>query len=122
MSSKGASMSEKLRGKVALVTGASGGIGRASALALAEQGADVALNYLTLPESAEQAAASIRALGRRALLCPVDVADQEAVERMVAEVVRELGRLDVLVTSAIYSDREFFYRADMAGFRRTVDV
>src|SRR5262245_62094838 len=111
MSSKGASMSEKLRGKVALVTGASGGIGRATALALAEQGADVALNYLTLPDSAEQAAASIRALGRRAMLCPVDVSDQEAVERMVGDVVSQLGRLDILVTSAIYSDRDFFYLA-----------
>jgi len=115
-------MSEKLRGKVALVTGASGGIGRASAIALAEQGADVALNYLPLPDSAEQAAASIRALGRRAKLCPVDVSDQPAVEKMVADVVAELGRLDILVTSAVYSDREFFYQADMVGFRRTIDV
>jgi glucose 1-dehydrogenase len=115
-------MSVKLSGKVALVTGASAGIGRATALALAQAGADVAINYLTYPEAAEQLAEQIRSLGRRALLCRVDVADQPAVEAMVARLVAELGRLDILVTSAVYSDRELFHQADMAGFRRTIDV
>jgi glucose 1-dehydrogenase len=112
----------KLEGKVALVTGASAGIGRATALALAQQGADVAINYLTFPEAAEALAAEVRALGRRPLLCPVDVSDQSAVEAMVARVVADLGRLDVLVTNAVYSDRDFFYQADMAGFHRTINV
>ncbi len=112
----------KLAGKVALVTGASGGIGRAAALGLAREGADVAINYLTLPESAEALAAQVQALGRRALLLPVDVSDQDAVEAMVARTVQELGRLDFLVTSAIYSDREPFTTADMKGFRKTIDV
>jgi glucose 1-dehydrogenase len=112
----------KLQGKVALVTGASSGIGRASAVALAQEGADVALNYLTLPDAAEEAAGQVRAAGRRALLCPVDLTDQTAVEGMVQRVVAELGRLDVLVSSAVYSDRELFHVADMAGFRRTIDV
>jgi glucose 1-dehydrogenase len=111
-----------LAGKVALVTGASSGIGRATALLLAREGADVALNYLTLPEAAESAAAEIRGLGRRALLCPVDVSDQPAVEAMVARVVAELGRLDALVLSHVYSDRDYFHKADLAGFRRTIDV
>jgi glucose 1-dehydrogenase len=111
-----------LAGKVALVTGASSGIGKAAAVALAEQGADVALNYLTLPEGAEEAARRIRGLGRRALLCPVDLVDQPAVDAMVARVVAELGRLDVFVSAAVYSDRDFFYQADLAGFRRTIDV
>src|SRR5258708_6401148 len=112
----------KLNGKTALVTGASAGIGKATALALARAGADVALNYLSYPEAAEELAASIRALGRRALLCPVDVADQAAVEAMVQRITGELGRLDVYVSNAAYSDRDFFYQADMAGFRRTIDV
>jgi len=112
----------KLSGKVALVTGASAGIGRATALALAKEGADVALNYLTLADAAEELAGQIRALGRRALLCPVDVSDQAAVEAMVARTAAELGRLDIFISSAVYSDREPFHTADMAGFRRTIDV
>jgi glucose 1-dehydrogenase len=112
----------KLAGKVALVTGASAGIGRASALALAQEGADVAINYLTYPEAAEELAAQVRKLGRKALLCPVDVSDQAAVEAMVQRAVKELGRLDILVSNAVYSDRDFFYKAEMAGFRRTIDV
>jgi len=112
----------RLAGKVALVTGASAGIGQATTLALAREGADVALNFLTWPEGAEAASDQIRALGRKALLCPVDVSDQAAVEAMVARVVQELGRLDILVTCAVYADEEYFCRADMAGVRRTVDV
>src|SRR5947209_7664714 len=74
------SSSPKLSGKVALVTGASSGIGKAVAEGLAEDCADVALNYLTAPEGADEAAARIRQLGRKAMLCPVDVSDQAAVE------------------------------------------
>lgn len=111
-----------LAGKVALVTGASSGIGRATAVQLAAAGADVALNYLTMPEGAESAAAEVGKLGRRALLYRVDVSDQGAVERMVADCVAKLGRMDVFVSSAVYSDREPFTTADMAGFRKTIDV
>ncbi len=112
----------KLAGKVALVTGASAGIGYATAWALAEEGADVALNYLTFSEAAEELGGRIRALGRRALLFPVDVADQTAVEAMVSRIAGELGRLDIFVSSAVYSDRELFVNANLEGFRRTINV
>lgn len=115
-------MAGPLAGKVALVTGASSGIGRAAAVKLAEAGADVALNYLTLPEGAEAAAADIRKLGRQALLYRVDVSDQPAVDQMVADAVARLGRMDVFVSSAVFSEREPFTTADMAGFRKTIDV
>lgn len=116
------SLSSTLSGKTALVTGASRGIGRACAVALAEAGCDVAVNYRSAPDQAEELADEIGRIGRRALLLQADVANQSEVERMVSETVGRFGRLDIAVSNAAYSDREPFYEADMAGFRRTVDV
>src|SRR5260370_13190463 len=113
---------QSLQGKVALVAGASAGIGRAAALMMAQEGADVAINYLTYPESASELAGQIKDLGRRALLCPADVSDQAAVESMAARIVAELGRLDILRSNAVYSERDFFYQADMAGLPPTPHV
>jgi glucose 1-dehydrogenase len=111
-----------LQDKIALVTGASRGIGRSIVIALANAGADVAINYHSHDQEAEEVAAEVRRAGRRALLLKCDVADGLAVERMVAQSVAEFGRLDIAVTNAAYSDREPFYEADMAGFRRCIDV
>jgi glucose 1-dehydrogenase len=112
----------ELAGQVAIVTGASRGIGRATALALAQAGAHVALNYYSHADEAEAAAEEVRRHGVRAMLLPGDVADYESVEQMVARTVAEFGRLDIAVSNAAYSDREPFYTADLRGFRRTVDV
>lgn len=111
-----------LSGKIAIVSGASRGIGRAVAIGLAEAGCDVAINYHSAGDEAEGLAEEIGRLGRRALLLQGDVANQTAVEQMVADTVGRFGRLDIAVTNAAYSDREPFYEADMAGFRRTIDV
>lgn len=111
-----------LSGQVAFVSGASRGIGLATAVALSEAGADVAFNYFDDPHEAPAAIERIEAAGRRAVLVQGDVADLAAVERMIAETTAAFGRLDIAVASAAFSDREFFFEADMRGFRRTVDV
>jgi 7-alpha-hydroxysteroid dehydrogenase len=89
----------RLDGKVAIVTGASAGIGRASALALAEAGADVVLAART-PDPLDEAAARARQSGRRALAVRCDVQVAEELDALVARVVAELGRIDILVNNA----------------------
>lgn len=109
-------------GKVALITGASRGIGRGIALRLAEEGADVVVNYRTHPGEAEEVAAKVRALGRRALLAEADVADRAAVERMYADTVAQLGRVDIAVANAAISIREPVIEARWEGVLRTIEV
>ena len=89
-----------LVGKVALVTGGSRGIGRAIALKLAENGADVAINYAGNTAAAEEVKAAIEQMGRKALLIQCSVADTDGVQAMVNQVVKEMGRLDILVNNA----------------------
>jgi len=107
---------------VAVVTGASRGIGRATAIALSQAGADVAINYRSNTAEAEQVADAIRQFGRRAILCPGDVAVQATVERLIQDTAEAFGRVDIAVSNAVYSDREPFFSANMQGFRRTIDV
>jgi len=89
----------RLNGKVAIVTGASAGIGRGSALALAEAGADVVLAART-PDKLERVADRIRGMGRRALAVPCDVREAAELDTVVARAVAELGRIDILVNNA----------------------
>jgi NAD(P)-dependent dehydrogenase (short-subunit alcohol dehydrogenase family) len=111
----------RLDGKVAIVTGASSGLGAAFALGLAEAGADVAVcarRVQRLEETAEQ----VRALGRRCLAVPADVAQPEDCARVVEETVRELGRLDVLVNNAGIGTAAPATREAPEDFRRVIDV
>jgi len=89
-----------LEGTSAIVTGGSLGIGTATALKLAEYGADVAINYRKHKEEAEEVVRRIAALGRRGLAVQADVSSFTDAERMVSGVLREFGRLDILVNNA----------------------
>jgi glucose 1-dehydrogenase len=112
----------KLKGRNALITGASRGIGRACAIELAQQGANVGINFRSHPEEAEEVAKEVRAAGAKALLLQGDVADLKSVEGMVAKTVVEFGGVDLFVSNAAYSDRQLMLEANMEGFRRTIDV
>jgi 3-oxoacyl-[acyl-carrier protein] reductase len=89
-----------LNNKVALVTGASRGIGAGIAIALARAGADVAVNYRERADAASAVYAEITGLGRKALMVQADVSVAADVKRMVAEVEAQLGPIDILVNNA----------------------
>jgi len=111
-----------LSGHVALVTGASRGIGRAIALALAEAGADVAVNYHARVAEAEDVAQQIRALGRRAVTIAADVADGVAVAAMAATIRGSLGPIDLLVNNAGIGPAHGIEDLTEAVFDRTIAV
>ena len=111
-----------MKNKNYLVTGASLGIGRAIAVAIAEEGGNVAINYRSHTDQAEEVAEAVRTAGGKALICQADVSEQASVEEMVQKVVAEFGSLDGFVSNAVYSDRELMVDADMDGFKRTIDV
>ena len=90
----------KLKSKVALITGAGRGIGRGIAEVFAEEGADVAVNYIEEPQRAEDVAAWVRCKGRRATTVKADVSVREEVEAMFEQVSAELGPVDILVNNA----------------------
>ena len=90
----------KLRNKVALITGASQGIGKGVAEIFAEEGADIAINHLRSGEKASAVAAWAQSKGRRALVVEADVSRREQVEAMFDQVEKELGPVDVLVNNA----------------------
>lgn len=95
----------RLTDKCALVTGASRGIGRAIALRFAEEGCDVAINYLNEAgrdnaAEAQAVADEVAAMGRKAICLSADVTDAAAVRAMVAEAIEQLGGLDILVNNA----------------------
>ncbi|MCI2253147.1 3-oxoacyl-[acyl-carrier-protein] reductase [Domibacillus sp. 8LH] len=89
-----------LEGKIALVTGASRGIGKAIALELARLGADVVVNYAGSEQKAKETADEITAMGRRSFIVQCDISDSEAVGAMVKETIDQFGRLDILVNNA----------------------
>jgi short chain dehydrogenase len=96
--------SEKLKDRVAIITGGDSGIGRSVAVFYAREGADVAIVYLSEDEDAEATKEAVEAEGQRCLLIPGDVSDSEFCKEAVAKTVEEFGRLDILVNNAAFQE------------------
>jgi NAD(P)-dependent dehydrogenase (short-subunit alcohol dehydrogenase family) len=112
----------RLAGKIALVTGAQQGIGRAIAIACAREGADVLVNFLDDPAAAERVAAEARAAGVRALVARGDVARSADVQALVGRAVQELGGVDILVNNAGIYPRSLFLELAEDEWDRVLDV
>lgn len=111
-----------MKGKVALITGGSRGIGRAIALKFAGLGADAAILYAGNAAAAEQTLADIRALGARGLAVKCDVSDFEQVTSAVAQVKQALGGVDILVNNAGITRDRLVMRMSTEDFTRVMDV
>lgn len=112
----------RCEGKIVLVTGAQRGIGRAVALRFAQEGADVALNFLDDQPAAEAGAAQIQALGRRCCVLPGDISKPEEVRQLVATAERDLGPIDVLVNNAGIFPRASFLELTEETWNAVLDT
>lgn len=112
----------KLQGRVAVVTGGSRGIGRATSLELAKEGADVVVVYNKARDEADKVVASIRQLGREAMALKCDVSEEEEVKKLTDDSIKKFGRVDILVNNAgIVFDVPFKNRT-VEHWKKTLEV
>jgi glucose 1-dehydrogenase len=111
-----------LVGQKALVTGASKGIGKGIAVALARAGADVLVNYFSDKEGAEATAAEVREIGREALVVGADVAVEEQVQGMFTRMIDVFGRIDILINNSGIQLNAPFDQMSLAQWQRVIDI
>lgn len=111
-----------LTGRIALVTGSSRGIGKATALALAKNGADIAVNYISQNKGAQDTMEGIKALGRKAVAIQADVSASAEVDRMVRDIRNELGEIDILVNNAAIAKQRSIDEVTEADWDETMAV
>ncbi len=115
-------MDKPLRNQVAVVTGASSGIGRGCALALARSGAAVAVNYRSSPDDAKAVVAEIERSGARAIAVQADVSRESDVERMFSETIARFGTVDILVANAGIQKDAPFSELSLGDWQKVIDV
>lgn len=113
---------QKLRGKVAIVTGASRGIGKATALALASEGANVVVNYASSREAADQVVAEIASLGSQAIALSADVSKADQVDGMIEAAMGKWGQVDVLVNNAGITRDTLLLRMKPEEWQAVIDL
>lgn len=112
----------QLEGRTALVTGASRGIGRAIALALAQEGADVAINYVSSEAPARELAKEITEMGRQAVLVRANVGNYPDIYQMAQQVFQAFGHLDILVNNAGITSDKTFQKMDHAAWEQVMAI
>lgn len=111
-----------LKGKNALVTGSSQGIGRGIAINIAKGGGNVAINYRSSEDEAREVVKIVESHGGKAILVQADVSHKDQIDGAIAKTVEAFGALDLFVSNAVFSKREPFLDADLDGFHKTIDV
>ena len=111
-----------LKDKVAVVTGSSRGIGAATAIKLAEEGADVVINYNSDEESAKETAEKVRELGRKALVIQGNVAEMDDAKNLIKSTIKEFDRIDILVNNAGITKDGLLLRMKEKDFGDVIDV
>ena len=115
-------MAQNLQGKVAIVTGASRGIGRATALALASEGASVVVNYASSSGAADAVVAEIEKLGSQAIAVKANAGNAEEVDQLIAATMEKFGRIDVLVNNAGITRDTLLLRMKPEDWQAVIDV
>lgn len=112
----------RLEGKSAIVTGSGRGIGRAIAIKMAQEGADVLVNYTHRPDTAQETAKEIENYGRQAVVVKADVANNADVENMVKTALEKFGKLDILVNNAGISNPALLHKMTEEQWDKVVDI
>lgn len=115
-------MSKRLSGKVALITGASRGIGRGIALKMAEQGADIVVNYYSHQDEAEEVVNIVQTMGASAVAIQADISNREEVEAMFKESLKHFTQINIVVANAGMSIRETVLEAQWENVLKTIEV
>lgn len=112
----------KLLNKVAIVTGGSRGIGRAIALAFAQEGADIVVNYNKNAAAAEKTAEEIRGLGRKCMTIQADVSEEDQAKNLVEETIKAFGKIDILVNNAGIDEQFLIWEMPVERFDNMIKV